>query len=117
MFDVSAKFDTCRQVIVESGVTRPYLDPISREIGTQSAYAHFRGPEVRLAYATVNLWALFRKVFISRLQRCGCGEGPALCTGCPRLPFRSPEQKGHPNPDYMSACTCFARLRRRGELA
>ena len=26
MFDVSAEFDTCRQVIVESGVTRPYLD-------------------------------------------------------------------------------------------
>ena len=25
-FDVSAEFDTCRQVIVESGVTRPYLD-------------------------------------------------------------------------------------------
>ena len=28
VFDVSAEFDTCRQVIVESGVTRPYLDLI-----------------------------------------------------------------------------------------
>ena len=28
VFDVSAKFDTCRQVIVESGVTHPYLDLI-----------------------------------------------------------------------------------------
>ena len=35
------------------------------EIRKQSAYAHFREPEIRLAYATVNLWALFRKVFIS----------------------------------------------------
>ena len=30
VFDVSAEFDTCRQVIVESGVTRPYLDLIPR---------------------------------------------------------------------------------------
>ena len=94
VFDVSAKFDTCRQVIVESGVTLPYLDLI---LG-KSAYAHFQGPEVRLAYATVSLWALFRKVFISRLQGCGCGEGLALCTGCSRLPSRSPEQKRHPQP-------------------
>ena len=28
VFDVSADFDTCRHVIVESGVTRPYLDLI-----------------------------------------------------------------------------------------
>ena len=28
VFDVSAEFDSCRQVIVESGVTRPYLDLI-----------------------------------------------------------------------------------------
>ena len=28
VFDVSAEFNTCRQVIVESGVTRPYLDLI-----------------------------------------------------------------------------------------
>ena len=28
VFHVSAEFDNCRQVFVESGVTRPYLDPI-----------------------------------------------------------------------------------------
>ena len=28
VFDVSAEFDTCLQVIVESGVTRAYLDLI-----------------------------------------------------------------------------------------
>ena len=28
VFDVSAEFNTCRQVIVESRVTRPYLDLI-----------------------------------------------------------------------------------------
>ena len=28
VFDVSAEFDNCRQVFVESGVTRPYLDLI-----------------------------------------------------------------------------------------
>ena len=26
VLDVSAEFDNCRQVFVESGVTRPYLD-------------------------------------------------------------------------------------------
>ena len=30
VFDVSAEFGTCRQVIVESGVTRPYPDLILR---------------------------------------------------------------------------------------
>ena len=28
VFDVSAEIDTCRQVTVESGVTRPHLDII-----------------------------------------------------------------------------------------
>ena len=31
VFDVSAEFDTSRQVIIESGVTRPYLDLILGE--------------------------------------------------------------------------------------
>ena len=45
VFDVSAEFDTCRQVIVESGVTRPYLDLILGKYIPDPHIPIFRDPK------------------------------------------------------------------------
>ena len=96
VFDVSAEFDTCRQVIVESGVTRPYLDLI---LGRSVPNPHtpiFRDPR----YTWLTLLSTYGRCFgkcLSADCKDVAAERDLLCALVARaLPFAVPNKKGTP---------------------
>ena len=97
VFDVSAEFDTCRQVIVESGVTRPYFDLI---LGRSVPNPHTPiSGDPKYAWPTP----------LSTYGRCFGKCPPADCTDvaverdlpcalvAPAFPFAVHNKKGTPN--------------------
>ena len=98
VFDVSAEFDTCRQVIVDSGVTRPYLDLILGRSVPNPHMPIFGDPK----YA-----------WLTPLSTYGCCFGKCLSADCKDVavdrdmpcalvactfPFAVPSKRGSPTP-------------------
>ena len=117
VFDVSAEIDAGCQVIVESGVTRSYLDLI---LGRSVPNPHtliFGDPK----YA-----------WLTPLSTYGCCFGKCLSADCKDVavdrdmpcalvdhafPFAVFNKNGNPNPNYTSLGIGLACLRCREELA
>ena len=98
VFDVSAEFDTCRQVIVESGVTRRYLDLI---LGKSVPNPH------------TPIFGYPKYAWLTRLSTYGRCFGKCLSADCRDVaverdlpcallahafPFAVPNRKGTPTP-------------------
>ena len=117
VFDVSAEFNTCRQVIVESGVTRPYLDLI---LGRSVPNPHtpiFGDPN----YAWLTPLSTYGRCFgkwLSADCKDVAVERDLPCALVPRaFPFAVPNKKGTPTPIIRMLALVLACLRRRVELA
>ena len=98
VFDVSAEFDTCRQVIVESGVTSPYLDLILGKSVPNPHTPIFGDPKYG--------WLTPLSTYVRYFGKCSSAEckdvaveRDLLCALVARdFPFGVPNKKGTPTP-------------------
>ena len=98
VFDVSAKFDTCCQVIVESGVSRPYLDLIlGRSVPNQHTPI-FRDPNYAWLAPLSTYGRCFGKWLSANCKDVSVKRDlPCALVAC-AFPFAVPNKKGTPTP-------------------
>ena len=91
VFDVSAEFHTCRQVIVESGVTRPYVDLILVKSVPNPHTPIFGDPKYAWLTPLSTYERCFRKCLSADCKDMAV-ERDLLCALVARaFPFRSPD--------------------------
>ena len=98
VFDVSAQFDTFRQVIVESGVTRPYLDLILWKSVPNPHTPIFGDPKYAWLTPLSTYGRCFGKCLSADCKHVAVERDlPCALVAC-AFPFAVPNKKGSPTP-------------------
>ena len=98
VFDVSAEFDTCRQVIVESGVTRPYLDLILGKSVPNPHTPIFGDPKYAWLTPLSNYGRCFGKCLSADCKNMAVERNLPCALVARAFPFAVPSKKGTPTP-------------------
>ena len=98
VFDVSAEFDTCHQVIVESGVTRPYLDLILGKSVPNPHTPIFRDPKYAWLTPLSTYGRCFRKCLSGDCKDVAVERDLPCALVARAFPFEVPNKKGTPTP-------------------
>ena len=96
VFDVSADFDTCRQVIVESGVTRPYLDLILGKSVPNPHTPIFGDPKYAWLTPLSTYGRCFGKCLSADCKDVAVERDVPCALVAPAFPFAVPNKKGTP---------------------
>ena len=98
VFDVSAEFDTCRQVIVESGVTRPYLDLILGKSVPNPHTPIFGDPKYAWLTPLSTYGRCFGKCLSADCKDVAVERDLPCALVARAFPFAVPNKKGTPTP-------------------
>ena len=96
VFDVSAQFNTCRQVIVECRVTRPYLDLILRRSVPHSHTPTFGDPKYAWLTSLSTYGCCFGRFFSADCKDVALDRHMPCALVARALPFAVPNKKGTP---------------------
>ena len=98
VFDVSAEFDTCCQVIIESGVTGPYLDlTLGRTVPNPNTHI-FGDPKYAWLTPLSTYGRCFGKCLSADCKDVAVGRDLPCALVAPALPFAVANKKGTPTP-------------------
>ena len=98
VFNVSAEFDTCRQVIVESGVTRPYLDLILGKSVPNPHTPIFGDPKYAWLTPLSTYGRCFGKCLSADCKDVAVERDLPCALVARAFPFAVPNKKGTPTP-------------------
>ena len=98
VFDVSAEFDTCPQVLVESGVTRPYLDLILGRFVPNPHMPIFRDPKYAWLTLLSTYGSCFGKCLSADCKDVAVDRDMPCALVARAFPFAVPNKRGTPTP-------------------